>query len=573
MKALKRVVSILLMLATLLCGCGAQTEGAEDNPSSGESPVAEVPEALPAFEPLDWSTVEDAPAEDFTYELKQGTDPVTGESGFIVHLISYNGDDNIIKVPDKIEGCCVTRANNDLFRGNTAITYVCLPAYLDAVYMAMELDNFFQNCTSLLQVQMPLDCISVPMAMFDNCTSLRDVSFPTSKESGFYPTEIEKYAFRGCTSLTSIDLSEHITAVNDSAFEGCTRLVAIHLDSVESIGSDAFEGCTSLKSVIAPKAKFLGGEVFKDCVNLTELTLCAYNGSHSYSDRLGSAFNGCCSLETIMFAPYESDHDKYLTVENGILYRITEEGDGSTSSELLRVLEYYREEEIILREDVATIGSYAFYNIAFTNYEIPASVQKVETRAFINCPNLESVSEEKSSDFIYVDTDAFDYCPVLKVIDLSARPWENTHRYEDDLYGYDCPAIEKVVFPGEDPNAAPVTKDGVTAAIEAVFEIYADKMDAAGFTYEITCKGNALSQVMIYTNKQDASSSDSELLKEITMAILEVPEADLDAGLEDQIRSDPFNGFGYFNRYFSGPDKIELGQWEEKGCLVIITNN
>lgn len=84
-------------------------------------------------------------------------------------------------------------------------------------------------------------------------------------------------AFRGCTSLKSIVLTESLTEICDHAFTGCTALEGITLPkNLELIERGAFEDCTALKSVI-----FTGT-------------------GDSFGIGIGdSAFAGCTSLKTV----------------------------------------------------------------------------------------------------------------------------------------------------------------------------------------------------------------------------------------------------------------------------------
>ncbi len=64
-------------------------------------------------------------------------------------------------------------------------------------------------------------------------------------------TKIGMYAFRDCTSLTSIVIPSSVTEIGVRAFYNCTSLTSIVIpSSVTAIGECLFEGCTSLTSII-----------------------------------------------------------------------------------------------------------------------------------------------------------------------------------------------------------------------------------------------------------------------------------------------------------------------------------
>ena len=63
-------------------------------------------------------------------------------------------------------------------------------------------------------------------------------------------TSIGSYAFRGCSSLSSVTIGNGVTSIGHEAFYGCTSLTSVTIpDSVTSIGWYAFYNCTSLTSV------------------------------------------------------------------------------------------------------------------------------------------------------------------------------------------------------------------------------------------------------------------------------------------------------------------------------------
>ncbi len=63
-------------------------------------------------------------------------------------------------------------------------------------------------------------------------------------------TEIHKYAFYDCDSLTSVTIGDSVTTIEKFAFRGCSSLTNITIpDKVTSIGDWAFSYCESLTSV------------------------------------------------------------------------------------------------------------------------------------------------------------------------------------------------------------------------------------------------------------------------------------------------------------------------------------
>ena len=90
-------------------------------------------------------------------------------------------------------------------------------------------------------------------------------------------TSIDKYAFSGCSGLTSVTIPNSVTSIGGEAFSGCSGLTSVNIhDSVTDSGIDinnwAFEDCTSLTTVtIGCSDMGVACNAFSGCTNLTSV--------------------------------------------------------------------------------------------------------------------------------------------------------------------------------------------------------------------------------------------------------------------------------------------------------------
>ncbi len=89
-------------------------------------------------------------------------------------------------------------------------------------------------------------------------------------------TDIGKYAFYGCDSLTSVTIPSSVQNIGTSAFSGCSKLATVTFaedSQVSTIGDYAFSSCDSLTSVTIPDSiTTIGDYAFHYCNNLTSVT-------------------------------------------------------------------------------------------------------------------------------------------------------------------------------------------------------------------------------------------------------------------------------------------------------------
>ena len=109
-------------------------------------------------------------------------------------------------------------------------------------------------------------------------------------------TSIGNYAFRGCSSLTSVEIGNSVTSIGDYAFRECSNLISVEIpNSVTSIGSSAFEYCSSLTSVELPNSvPSIGERTFYGCLSLTSVEI-----GNSVTSIGNEAFSGCSRLTSV----------------------------------------------------------------------------------------------------------------------------------------------------------------------------------------------------------------------------------------------------------------------------------
>ena len=154
-------------------------------------------------------------------------------------------------------------------------------------------DWAFKDCTSLTSVTIANGVTSIGNWAFGGCTSLTSVTIPDSV------TSIGSYAFSGCKSLTSVTIPDSVTSIGEGAFLNCSSLTSVTIpDSVTSIGRYAFGGCTSLTSVTLPDSvTSIGNWAFSYCTSLTSVTI-----PDSVTSIGDYAFSYCTSLTSVTIA-------------------------------------------------------------------------------------------------------------------------------------------------------------------------------------------------------------------------------------------------------------------------------
>ncbi len=294
----------------------------------------------------------------------------------------------------------VTSIGESAFWRCTSLTDIEIPDSVTAIGL-----QAFSECTSLTGVYIPKSMKSIDTSAFADCSSLERVE--VAEENTVYDsrencnaiietssnslitgckntkipdsvTTIERLAFNGCSSLTSLEIPAGVTSIGNFAFYGCTSLKSINIPAgVTSIGNQVFNGCSSLKSINIPAGvTSIGNQAFKNCSSLTSIEI-----PNSVTSIGSHVFSGCSGLEKIEVAEGNSKYDSRENC-NGII---------ETSSNTLIT----GCKNTIIPASVTGIGKSAFaYNSGLTSLEIPAGVTSIEAGsfgAFVGCSGLERI--------------------------------------------------------------------------------------------------------------------------------------------------------------------------------------
>ncbi|MBQ7661539.1 MAG: leucine-rich repeat protein [Clostridia bacterium] len=168
-------------------------------------------------------------------------------------------------------------------------------------------DEAFRGCTKITSIQISNKVKSIGSWAFFNCYAMTSINIPKGI------TSIGDSTFRGCSSLKSITIPSSVTSIGAWAFRGCSSLITITIpSSVTSIKEYTFFGCKNLSSVIIPSSvTSIEGRAFQSCSSLTQVF---YTGTSSEWSKINIGANN----NPLLKAKY---YYSYILLENSSFYK------------------------------------------------------------------------------------------------------------------------------------------------------------------------------------------------------------------------------------------------------------
>ena len=260
-------------------------------------------------------------------------------------------------------------------------------------------------------------------------------------------TSIGNYAFYKYNALTSITLPEGVTRIGDYAFQFCESLASITLpESLLSIGNGSLSHCSSLTSITIPKGMTsIGDGAFDWSESLANIFVDANNAN--YDSR-----NGCNAIiETASNKLIAGCKNTVIPTDVTIIQSKAFLGCTNLAS-------------ITIPESVADIGYYAFqYCESLTNITLPNSMPCIGWGLLSHCASLTDITIPEN--VTEIQCYAFDNCSSLTSIVIP----DGVTSIGNQAF-YDCSNLTSVTMKASTPCA--FYTNTYTAVGDGVYNIF-----------------------------------------------------------------------------------------------------
>ncbi len=256
----------------------------------------------------------------------------------------------------------------------------------------------FSGCTSLSSITISSLIDGIGLYAFRDCTSLTEINYNSSLIGNLSSTHCVFYNAGKCSTGITVNIGANVHSIpaylfytgNSSTSPKITRVLFAEGGQCTSIGASAFAYCTFLESVTIPTSiASIGGSAFSNCYRLVEV----YNLS-SLNISKGNSSNGYIGYYALDIYTSKNTTSKLTTTADG--YTFYEQGDA------IYLLGYKGADTELLLPDKYNGKNYLIYNYAFYDCSslegiiIPKGVTSIGEYAFAYCTSLSSITIPQS---------------------------------------------------------------------------------------------------------------------------------------------------------------------------------
>ena len=156
-------------------------------------------------------------------------------------VISCEGHDEKIVIPETFDGMTVVMLADDLFAGHAEISRIVLPKGLKYIG-----SNVFNGCKKLKSLRLPEGIENLAQYAFTG-SGLEIIEIPGSVRN------IIPYTFKACPDLNTAIIRLGVKKIYASAFEDCVNLELVAVPSDTEISHEAFTGCVKMNPNLTRK--------------------------------------------------------------------------------------------------------------------------------------------------------------------------------------------------------------------------------------------------------------------------------------------------------------------------------
>lgn len=321
---------------------------------------------------------------------------------------------------------------------------LCMLLSIDASAHDFQVDGIYYNILNEKEVSVTYKGISYS-SVSNEYTG--DVVIPETVTFGgvsYTVTFISAHAFRSCSGLNNITISNSVSNIGSHAFYNCSGLRSIFIGkSVNSIGELAFYGCNCLNKVSISDLGAWCNINFSDSYYANPLSV----ANHLYIDNLevvdlvipnsvqtisDYAFNRCTGIKSVTLG------DSVITIGKNAFAVCPNLSSVVFSNSVISIgsnaFEYCSElNNVTIGKSVTSIGVGAFMECTnLKSVTISESVTSIGMSAFLGCSQLESVNIPKS--VTYIGEQVFRNCHnISSIIVASDNPYYDSRDFCDAI--------------------------------------------------------------------------------------------------------------------------------------------